>query len=116
MGNYVRVGSIGEFKDGTMKKVTAEGKDILVVRVDGSYYAVSNKCAHMGGNLSAGKLEGSIVTCPRHGSQFDVKTGENKRWMKGSGIAAAIGKTLKPPRSLPVYKVKVEGNDISVEV
>jgi 3-phenylpropionate/trans-cinnamate dioxygenase ferredoxin component len=116
MGNYVKVGSVSEFKDDGMKKVSVEGKDILLARVGGNYYAVGNKCAHMGGNLSAGKLEGSIVTCPRHGSQFDVKTGENKRWMKGSGIAAAIGKTLKSPQSLPVYKVKVEGDAISVEV
>ena len=116
MGSYVKASSVSEFQDGSMKKVSAGGKDILVARVGGSFYAVGNRCPHMSGDLSAGTLEGSIVTCPRHGSQFDVKTGENKRWMKGSGIASAIGKALKSPQSLPVYKVKVEGDDINIEV
>jgi nitrite reductase/ring-hydroxylating ferredoxin subunit len=116
MGNYVKAGNVNEFKEGSKKKVSVEGKEILLVRVDGNYYAIGNRCAHMGGDLSAGTLEGIIITCPRHGSQFDIRNGENIRWLKGSGFAAAVGKALKSPRSLPVYKVKVEGDTISIEV
>ena len=116
MGNYIKAGNVSEFKDGSMKKVSAGGKDILVAMVGGNFYAAGNRCPHMGGDLSAGKLEGTVVTCPRHGSQFDIKTGETKRWLKGSGIVSAIGKAMKSPRSLPVYKVKVEGDSISIEV
>jgi nitrite reductase/ring-hydroxylating ferredoxin subunit len=80
------------------------------------YYAIANRCAHMGGDLSAGKLEGAIITCPRHGSQFDVRDGTNIRWMKGAGVLAAAGKVLKSPRPVPKYNVKVEGNTIWIEV
>jgi 3-phenylpropionate/trans-cinnamate dioxygenase ferredoxin component len=116
MAKFVKAGTIGEFKDGTRKKVTLEGQEIMLARVGINYYAVANRCAHMGGDLSAGTLEGTVVTCPRHGSQFDIRTGNNLRWMKGSGLAAALGKAIKSPRGIAVFKVKVEGNDISVEV
>ncbi|MFA5308122.1 MAG: non-heme iron oxygenase ferredoxin subunit [Dehalococcoidales bacterium] len=116
MGKFVKVGVAGDFKDGTMKKVTVEGQDILVARAGGSYYAVTNRCSHMNGDLSKGTLEGTTVTCPLHGSQFDIRTGQNLRWLKGSGFAASIGKALKSPRGIAAYKVKVEGDAISVEV
>ena len=116
MGKYVPVGITGEFTDGSKKKVTVEGKEILVARVGINYYAAANRCPHMGGDLSTGTLEGTVITCPRHGSQFELRDGKNLRWMKGSGALAAIGKALKSPRPLPTYKVKVEGDNISVEV
>jgi len=55
--------------------VVVGGKEVLLANVDGSYFAIANKCTHAGGSLAKGSLEGSIVTCPRHGSQFDLKTG-----------------------------------------
>ena len=116
MGKYVPAGTTGEFSEGTRKKVTVEGQEILLAKVGGKYYAVGNRCTHLAGDLSAGKLEGKIITCPRHGSQFDVTSGQVVRWMKGSGIAAALGKALKGPKPLPTYPVKVEGDTISVEV
>ncbi len=69
-----------------------------------------------GGDLAAGKLEGTIITCPRHTSQFDITDGHNIRWMKGSGLAAAMGKIIKSPRPVLTYKVKIEGDAILVEV
>ncbi|MHB8105054.1 MAG: Rieske (2Fe-2S) protein [Dehalococcoidales bacterium] len=116
MGNYVKVGVTGEFKDGVKKKVSIGGQDIMVAKVGGSYYAVSNRCVHMGGDLSNGTLEGTVITCPRHSSQFDVRDGKNIRWLKGSGIFSAVGNALSSPKSLATYKVKVEGDAISVEV
>jgi 3-phenylpropionate/trans-cinnamate dioxygenase ferredoxin component len=116
MGKYVQIGTTAEFKDGTRKKVTVEGQEIMIARVGDDYYAVASRCAHMGGDLSAGTMDGIIVTCPRHGSQFDIRTGQNLRWMRGSGIAAAVGKAIKSPRDIATYKTKVEGNKISVEI
>ena len=116
MAKYIKVGNTGEFSDGSRKKVTVEGQEVLVARVGSSYYAVGNRCTHMGGDLSAGQLERTVITCPRHGSQFDVRNGQVVRWMKGAGLFSAIGKALKGPKPLPTYKVKVEGDDISVEV
>jgi 3-phenylpropionate/trans-cinnamate dioxygenase ferredoxin subunit len=98
------------------KKVNVQGQEIMLARVGDKYYAIGNRCPHMGGDLAAGKLEGAIITCPRHGSQFDITDGHNIRWMKGSGLAAAMGKVLKAPRPVLPYRVKVEGDAILVEV
>ena len=52
------------------------GEEVLVANVGGVFHAIGNRCTHRGGDLSAGRLEGRVVTCPRHGSRFDVTTGE----------------------------------------
>ena len=116
MRKYMNAGSNGEFSDGIKKKVTIEGQEIMLARVGNDYYAVGNRCPHLGGDLSKGTLEGNVITCPRHGSQFDVRNGQVIRWMKGSGLFSAVGKALKSPRPLQTYKVKVEGDNITVEV
>jgi 3-phenylpropionate/trans-cinnamate dioxygenase ferredoxin subunit len=116
MSSFIKVAETVDFQDGAKKKVTAGGKELLLVKVSGSYYAIDNRCPHMGGNLSAGQLKGSVITCPLHGSQFDVTDGRVVRWLKGSGILTAIGKVMKSPRPIPTYKVKVEGEDIFIEV
>jgi 3-phenylpropionate/trans-cinnamate dioxygenase ferredoxin subunit len=116
VGNYVKAGSTGEFQNGSHKKVNVQGREIMLARVGDNYYAIGNRCPHMGGDLAAGKLEGTIITCPRHASQFDVTDGHNVRWMKGSGPATALGKIIKSPRPVLTYKVKVEGDAIMVEV
>jgi 3-phenylpropionate/trans-cinnamate dioxygenase ferredoxin subunit len=116
MGEYIKVATTGEFKDGTRKKVTAGVHEILVASIGGSYYAIDNHCPHMAGDLSAGTMEGTVITCPRHGSQFDVRDGKNLRWMKGAGLLAMMGKAIKSPRPATTYNVRVEGDTISVEV
>jgi nitrite reductase/ring-hydroxylating ferredoxin subunit len=73
---YERVANKSEIGTGKMKKVVMGDKDVLIVNVDGTYYAVDNLCTHYGGNLSEGVLEGKVVTCPNHGSRFDVTTGK----------------------------------------
>jgi 3-phenylpropionate/trans-cinnamate dioxygenase ferredoxin subunit len=116
MGKYINAGKTTEFKDVNKKKVLAEGQEILLARVDNNYYAVASRCTHMKGDLSAGKLDGNIVTCPRHGSQFDVRNGQVIRWLKGAGLMASLGKAIKSPKSLQTYRVQVEGDNIMVEV
>ncbi|MCJ7744588.1 MAG: Rieske 2Fe-2S domain-containing protein [Dehalococcoidales bacterium] len=116
MGNFMPVAKTGELANGAMKEVTVQGRNMLLARVGDRYYAADGRCPHMGEVLSQGKLEGTVVTCPRHGSQFDLTDGHVVRWLKGSGLISAIGKTLKSPRPLTVYQVKVEKDDILVEV
>ena len=115
MGSFIEAGKTSEFQNGSKKKVTVQGQEIMLARVGDKYYATKNRCPHMGGDLSAGKLEGTIVTCPRHGSQFDITDGHNVRWMKGTGLAAAIGKVAKSPRPITTYNVKIDGNTILIE-
>jgi 3-phenylpropionate/trans-cinnamate dioxygenase ferredoxin subunit len=116
MAEFVSVGSTGELSPGTMKKVVVKGEEILLARVGENIYAIAAHCSHMNGDLTRGKLEGKIVTCPRHGSQFDVTSGQNVRWMKGSGLVSAIGKAIKSPRPIRSYNVRVEGDSILIEV
>lgn len=115
MANFVQVGKTSELKDGTMKKVLAQGREILLARAGDKYYAVNNRCPHLGGNLSQGKLEGTVVTCPRHGSQFDLSDGRVVRWTDWSGLISKLSKALKPPRPLTTYNIKVEDDRILIE-
>jgi 3-phenylpropionate/trans-cinnamate dioxygenase ferredoxin subunit len=96
MGNFIEAGNTGEFKD--------------------SYYAVNNRCPHFGGDLSAGKLEGNVITCPRHGSQFNLTDGSVVRWLKGPGLLSAVSKVIKPEKSLQTYNVRIDGENILIEV
>jgi len=112
----VEVGKTGELEDGTMKAVLAQGREILLARVSDKYYAADNRCPHLGGKLSQGKLEGTVVTCSLHGSQFDLRDGQVVRWLKGSGLISMVGRALKSPRPLDIYNVKVEDNRVWVEI
>lgn len=116
MGSFIEAGKTADFKDGTTVKIQVEGQDIMVVRAGDDFYAVGNKCPHLGGDLSKGALDGTVVTCPRHGSQFDVRDGSVVRWLKGSGIISSLGKALKSPHTLQTYDVKTEGDKLLVEV
>jgi len=78
------------------------GDRILVANVGGEFYAMRAKCNHMGGALDKGTLENNVVTCPLHGSKWDVKTG-------------ALVQFVRPLPPETVYRVLVEGDQISVE-
>ena len=116
MNTVVELSKAGELEDGTMREISADGREILVARVGDNYYAADNRCPHRGGKLSQGKLEGTVVTCPLHGSQFDLTDGRVVRWLKGSGLMSKVDKALKPAKPLTVYSVKVDHDKILVEV
>jgi 3-phenylpropionate/trans-cinnamate dioxygenase ferredoxin subunit len=116
MGNLVAVGKIGELEDGAMKHAPTQKGEILLARVGDKYYVVDNRCPHMGGRLSQGKLEGTVVTCPLHGSQFDLKNGKVVRWLKGTGLMSKVGRALRSPKTLTVYQVQVKDDQILIEI
>jgi 3-phenylpropionate/trans-cinnamate dioxygenase ferredoxin subunit len=114
VGEFTEVAKTDELKDGTMRAVSAAGREILLARVGDKYYAVDNRCPHMQGDLSQGKLEGTVVTCPLHGSQFDISNGQVVRWLKG-GLMSKVSRALKMSKDLTVYNVKVEDGRVLVE-
>jgi len=114
MSKFTEVAKIDELQSGTMKIVSTEGREILLTRVGDKYYATDNRCPHMKGDLSQGKLEGTVITCPVHGSKFDISNGQVVRWLKG-GLTSRLGKALKLFRNLTVYNVKVEDGKVLVE-
>lgn len=77
---------------------------VAVYRLEDGFYATADTCTHAQSSLSAGDIdvEDCTVECPYHGSAFDIKT----------------GRALGPPASIPLktYQVKVEGNEVLVEV
>jgi len=97
---FVKVASAKDLESGKMMGVKAGGKSILVVNVQGKYYAIGNVCTHMGCMLSDGDLKGETVTCSCHGSKFDVKNGK-----------VVGGPATKPE---PSYQVEVEKDEIKV--
>lgn len=116
MGKLVPVGKAKEFEEGTMKKVLVEENEILIAKAGDNYYATGNRCTHLRGDLSQGKLEGTVVTCPWHGSQFDMKNGQVVRWTNWPKLLSALAKLFKPAKPLRVYKTKIEHGTILIEI
>ncbi len=116
MSTFVGVAKTDEFADGSMKHVSVGGQEIFLARVGDRYYSADNRCPHMGGKLSQGTLEGTIVSCPRHHSQFDLTDGHVVRWTDWTGIMLAAGKLLKSPRPIKTHDVKLEGDRILVDL
>lgn len=105
----LKVANTGELAPGGKKLVSVAGEEVLLTNIAGKYYAIANRCPHMGGSLFEGKLEGTTVTCPRHGSVFDVRTGK----LIERGTLLFIKVKVGDTRS---YKVSVEGDDILVAI
>ncbi|MCI0692749.1 non-heme iron oxygenase ferredoxin subunit [candidate division KSB1 bacterium] len=102
MAQFVKVASASELAPGAAKQVEVNGKTIALFNLDGNYYAIDNTCTHRGGPLAEGFIEGESLTCPWHGAQFNIKTGD----------------VVGPPaaKSVTKYNVRVQGDDVEVEV
>ena len=102
MGDLIDVAAVGEIAPGEAKLVEAEGREIALFNCGGEYYAIDNDCTHIGGPLCEGEINGDTVTCPWHGAQFSIRTGE----------------VLGPPADENVnsYRVHVEGGRILIEI
>lgn len=96
------VAKTGDIPPGYIVSVEVEGEGIVICNVDGEFFAIADECTHAGGQLVEGELEGDIIECPRHGAQFNVRTGA----------------VVEPPAKEPVdtYRVEVRGDTILVEV
>jgi len=116
MAEDIMVTTTDQLANGEMKSFKVSGKEILIAREGDTYYAAENRCPHMGGNLSKGSLEGHIITCPLHHSQFDLATGKVIRWTDFTGIALALGKAVKKPRPLKTYPVAVKEKGVMVSL
>ena len=104
----IKVAKTSEIAPGTMMGVEIEGERYLIANVDGKYHAIDGLCSHLAGQLWKGRLEGAVVQCPRHGSRFDVRTGE----VVGQVRIPLIGKA-KPLRT---YPIEVRGEELFIEL
>ena len=102
MPESVRIASVSELPpDGEAKEFECRGRTICVARVNGEVAAMDNVCLHKGGPLGQGVVMGNKIVCPWHGWEFDLKTGR-----------AGESKDL----AVAVYPVRIEGNDVLVEI
>ena len=115
MGKLINVLKTTDLASGQMKAVTVEGQEILIAQIDDKYYATSNVCPHRGGKLSDGKLEGTIIECPVHGSQFNLANGQVMRRVGGGFTGKLLG-LLKVISNIKTYIIEVEGDSIKLEV
>jgi len=99
---YRKVARVADVPPGQMLFLDVEDEEIVLCNVNGELWAVANICSHDGGTLSEGLLLGNQIECPRHGARFDVRTGEVK------ALPAVV--------PIPTYSVRVEGDDILVDV
>jgi 3-phenylpropionate/trans-cinnamate dioxygenase ferredoxin subunit len=106
-----------------MKRVVLGEQDIIIARVEGKFYAAQGRCPHMRAYLSRGKLNGTVVTCPLHGSRFDLKTGKVVRWVTGKGIMSMMGRLMsmlgvaaKSEKPLAIYELKIDGERVMVKI
>jgi nitrite reductase/ring-hydroxylating ferredoxin subunit len=105
----VDVAQVNEVPKGSMKSYLVGGSQVLISNIDGIFYAINNTCTHAGGDLSKGKLEGKIVTCPRHSSKFDVTTGKCISGPK-------IGFLKLSAKDETVFEVRIEEKRIKIVV
>ncbi|MDQ6694684.1 MAG: non-heme iron oxygenase ferredoxin subunit [Chloroflexota bacterium] len=75
-GKFTDVAAVEELQDGKMVRVDVEGRPIVLLQHEDGIHAFEGTCPHFGGPLWEGKLEGHIVTCPWHASEFDVSNGD----------------------------------------
>ena len=113
VSEYIDVLSVDEIRDGGMTKVSVAGDTLLIARVGEQYYAARARCPHMGGDLSKGSLEGTVVRCPLHGSQFDLSDGSVRVWVEPTGIGKLLGK-VGQHHSLEVFEVDVRDGRVLV--
>jgi nitrite reductase/ring-hydroxylating ferredoxin subunit len=128
---FVTVAKVSDIPKGTVKHVERDETEIVLANVDGTIYALSDRCAHMNAPLSMGRLDGYLIICPLHFSRFDVRTGKK---ISGPVEAKMPGMEKLPPEFLqvlkrmgevmapvkthdqPVFRVKVEGENVLVDI
>ncbi len=113
---FLTAAHVNEFKDKAILSVSLKGTDIILVKANGNYYAAENHCPHAGKDISLGKLDGTILTCPSHGSKFDLIDGRIILWTEWTSIKASSTRLFHPIRPLTTYPVKIQGNNILVKI
>ena len=102
MTDYQRACAVADVAEGSAVRCMIDGVPVAVVRSEGELHAIHDVCSHANVALSEGEVEDGAIECWLHGSRFDLATG------KPSGLPA-----IKP---VPVYPVKIDGDDVLVAV
>ncbi len=99
---FSKAASLSELKDAEPLAVTVGQVDLAVVLSGDEVFAIQDECSHANIQLSEGDVEGCLIECWLHGSTFDLRTGKPT--------------TLPAFAPVPVYPVRVDGDDVLVDV
>jgi 3-phenylpropionate/trans-cinnamate dioxygenase ferredoxin subunit len=102
MAEYQRACAISDVEEGAAIRVAIDGVPVAIVKSEGEVYAIHDVCSHANVALSEGEVEDQTIECWLHGSRFDLVTG------RPTGLPAT--------QPVPVYPVKIDGDDILVAV
>ncbi|MEZ6134133.1 MAG: non-heme iron oxygenase ferredoxin subunit [Pirellulaceae bacterium] len=102
MSDFVTVAQISEMPPSGKLCVEVDDRFVVVFKVEDEYFCIDDVCSHDGGPLGEGELTGFCIACPRHGAQFDIRTGE----------------ALTMPATEPTasHEVRIEGTEIQVKL
>lgn len=102
MSEFVRVCHTSEIPDPGKAVFEVEDRFLVVFHVAGRFWALDDRCTHDDGPLGEGALDGFVITCPRHGAQFDIRD----------------GRVLSMPatRPTPAYPIEVKDGEVYVEL
>ena len=101
MADWIRIADARDCPPGKAVECVVEGRIVALFNVDGTFHAIDGVCPHQGGPLAKGRLDGAIVTCPWHGWQFDVATGQHR-------AAKAVAQRC--------FSVRVEGGEVLIDM
>lgn len=109
----IKVCNVNDVPQPGIRAFAVGGRDVLIVRTsDGAFAAVGAKCTHRGAPLAEGTLDGNTVTCPWHGSQFEMPTGKLTRGPQIFG-----GRLFeKIQRNLPRYPLEERNGELWLTV
>ena len=98
----VEVTELDTLPRGRGVRVTIGEHRIAMFRIENDVYAIGDRCSHAEASLSEGEVWDLLVECPRHGSEFDLRTGE--------------ALSLPATKPVPVYDVSVEDGTVYLEL
>ncbi|MEX2173608.1 MAG: Rieske 2Fe-2S domain-containing protein [Pirellulaceae bacterium] len=101
MPHWIRACSVADCPPGSARELIVGERIVAMFNVAGRFYALDGICPHQGGPLGKGALSDCIVTCPWHGFQFDVTTGQH-----------LTSKSLVHPQ----FAVRIEGDDVLLDI
>jgi len=102
MGRWFDVAAADELPPCSRRVVDADGLQVAVFNLNGEFHAIEDVCAHDGGDLASGNLDGDTIACPRHGAKFCIRTGA----------------VLSPPayEDVNTFPVRVADGRVQVEI
>ena len=104
MSTPTRLCALDELTDGGARRFDVSDRALSVIRIGDEVHVIGDRCSHADVSLSEGEVDVDACTieCPKHGSEFDITTGEPR--------------SLPAVRAVPVYQAKVVDGDVLVEL